>query len=211
LTDYDFSSFLGSPMSLAVCVAILLGAVLSYRALRKQWTRHRVTDATRSRESAALLFVSVAALLVVAAAHAYVDRQDRDTRMQAELAQKNALAGELRAKINAEIARVRALLADRTVRRIEQQQLSQARDELARFQSINDPRITQMLALIDTELEIRRLVALSLRETAADKLFGIYTRLSALVPDHAAYRESAERYAQAMKGEAAMAGAPKPN
>lgn len=194
MTDYDFSSFLGSPLSLAACGVILLAAALAFRLLHKQWNRHRVGDSTRSRESAALGFAAIAALLAVVFVHAYFDKQDRDIRMLAELEQKTTLASELRAKISAEVDRVRTMLADRTVRRIEQQQLTQAREELARFQSLNDPRITQMLALIDTELQIRALVAQALSETAADKLFAIYSQLAELVPDHPQYKENAERY-----------------
>ena len=61
-----------------------------------------------------------------------------------------------------------------------------------------------MLALIDSELEIRNLVAKTLSETAPDQLFAIYTRLSELVPEHVQYKESAERYAMAMKVESAV-------
>ena len=206
MTDYDFPSFLDSPLSLAVCAVILMAAALAFRLLNRQWNRHRVAGATRSRESAALGFAAIAALLSVVFVHAYFDKQDRDVRMLAELGQKTTLAAELRSQITAEVDRVRAMLADRTVRRIEQQQLTQAREELARFQSLNDPRITQMLVLIDTELQVRALVALS--ETAADKLFAIYRRLAELVPEHAPYKENAERYEAAMKSELpASAGA----
>jgi hypothetical protein len=213
LTDYDFSLFLRSPPSLAACGVILLAAALAFRLLHRQWNRHRVADSTRSRESAALGFVAIAALLAVVFVHSYFDKQERDIRMLAELEQKTTLASELRSKITAEVDRVRAMLADRTVRRIEQQQLTQAREELARFQSLNDPRITQMLALIDAELQIRGLVAQALSETAADKLFAIYSRLAELVPDHAQYKENAERYAAAMKSEAPVSAgvAPKTN
>lgn len=213
LTDYDFSSFLGSPLSLAACGVILLAAAMAFGLLNRQWNRHRVAGATRSRESAALGFAAITALLAVVFVHAYFDKQDRDIRMLAELEQKTTLASELRSKITAEVDRVRAMLADRTVRRIEQQQLTQAREELARFQSLNDPRISQMLVLIDTELQIRGLVAQALSETAADRLFAIYSRLAELVPDHAQYKESAERYEAAMKsGAPVSAGAvPKTN
>ncbi len=204
MTDYDFSSFLESPWSLMACGAILVAAILASRLLLRQWNRHRVSAGTRGMETTALGLATVTALLLVVFADAHFDKQDRDQRMMAELAQKNALASELRTKITAEVDRVRAMLADRTVRRIEQQQLTQARDELARFQSLNDPRITQMLALIDTELEIRDLVAKALSEAAPDRLFAIYTRLSELVPDHAQYKESAERYAAEMKVESAV-------
>ena len=207
LTDYDFSSFLDSPLSLVACGVILVAALLASRVLLRQWNRHRVSSGTRGMEASALAFATVTALLLVVFVHAHFDRQDRNLRMMSELEQKNTLASELRVKITAEVDRVRAMLADRTVRRIEQQQLTQARDELARFQSLNDPRITQMLALIDTELEIRALVANTLSETAPDKLFSIYTRLSELVPDHVQYSESADRYAAAMKVGSAVSGA----
>lgn len=208
MTDYDFLSFLGSPLSLALCGAILLAAALTLRMLLRQWHRHRVADATRSREAAILVVATLTALLLVAGVHAHLDKQDRTIRMLAELDQKNALATELRNRITAEVDRVRTLLADRTVRRIEQEQLTQAREELARFQSLKDPRITQMLALIDTELDIRALVAQALSETDPAKLFKIYSRLSELVPDHAQYRESAERYAAEMKSGTAAAKTP---
>jgi len=206
LTDYDFSSFLESPLSLAACGVILVAALLASRMLLRQWNRHRVSSGTRGVEAAALGLASVTAVLLVVFANAHFDKQDRDLHMLAELEQKNTLASELRIKITAEVDRVRAMLADRTVRRIEQQQLTQARDELARFQSLNDPRITQMLALIDSELEVRNLVAKTLSETAPDRLFAIYTRLTQLVPDHAQYKESADRYAVAMKFESAVSG-----
>jgi mannosyltransferase OCH1-like enzyme len=199
LADYDFLSFLGSPLSLALCGAVLLVAFFALWTLLRQWNRHRVADATRNREAATLVFATLTALLLIAGVHAHLDKQDRNIRMLAELEQKNALGAELRNRITAEVDRVRTLLADRTVRRIEQQQLTQAREELARFQSLHDPRITQMLALIDTELQIRALVAQALSETEPAKLFSIYTRLSELVPDHAQYRENAERYATEMK------------
>jgi mannosyltransferase OCH1-like enzyme len=199
LTDYDFLSFLGSPLSQALCGAVLLVAFFALWTLLRQWNRHRVADATRNREAATLVFATLTALLLIAGVHAHLDKQDRNIRMLAELEQKNALGAELRNRITAEVDRVRTLLADRTVRRIEQQQLTQAREELARFQSLHDPRITQMLALIDTELQIRALVAQALSETEPAKLFSIYTRLSELVPDHAQYRENAERYATEMK------------
>ena len=206
MTDYDFSSFLESPLSLAACGVILVAALLASRMLLRQWNRHRVSSGTRGVEAAALGLASVTAVLLVVFANAHFDKQDRDLHMLAELEQKNTLASELRIKITAEVDRVRAMLADRTVRRIEQQQLTQARDELARFQSLNDPRITQMLALIDSELEVRNLVAKTLSETAPDRLFAIYTRLTQLVPDHVQYKESADRYAVAMKFESAVSG-----
>ncbi len=210
MTDYDFTSFLESPLSLAACGVILVAALLASRMLLRQWNRHRVSSSTRGMEAIALGLATVTALLLVVFADAHFDKQDRDLRMVAELEQKNALASELRTRITAEVDRVRAMLADRTVRRIEQQQLTQARDELARFQSLNDPRITQMLALIDAELEIRNLVARTLSETAPDQLFAIYSRLSELVTDNAQYKESADRYAAAMKVESAVSGVAAP-
>lgn len=207
MIDYDFSSFLKSPLSLVACGVILVAALFTSRLLLRQWNRHRVLAGTRAMEASALGLAMLTALLLVVFADAHFDKQDRDLRMTSELEQKNALASELRAKITTELDRVRAMLADRTVRRIEQQQLTQARDELARFQSLNDPRITQMLALIDSELEIRNLVAKTLSETAPDQLFAIYTRLSELVPEHAQYKDSAERYAIAMKAESSASGA----
>ena len=210
MTDYDFSSFLRSPLSLIALVAIVVAAVMAWRLLYRQWGRHRVNDTTRSRETATLVFATLAALLAVVVVHAHLDKQDRDIRMLAELAQKEALAGDLQTRITAEVDRVRQLLADRTVRHIEQQQLTQARTELARFQSLKDPRITQMLVLIDTELEIRALVAQSLDETAPDALLRIYTRLTELVPDHLQYRENAERYSAEVKAAANGDGATAP-
>ncbi len=203
MTDYDFSSFLDSPISLVACGAILVAAWLASRMLIRQWRRHRVSAGIRGKEAIALGLATVTALLLVVMVHAHFDKQDRDLRVATELVQKDALASELRIKITGEIDRVRAMLADRTVRRIEQQQLTQAREELARFQSLNDPRITQMLALIDSELEIRNLVAKTLSETEPAQLFTIYSRLSELVPEHAQYKESAEHYAAAMKVESA--------
>jgi hypothetical protein len=204
LTDYDFSSFLASPLSLLACGVIFMAAVFAASRLSRQWNRHRVSPGTRAMEASALGFATVTALLLVVFVHAHFDRQERELRMATEIAQKDALAAELRLKITSEVDRVQAMLADRTVRRIEQQQLTQAREELARFQSLNDPRITQMLALIDSELEIRALVATALTETAPAKLFAIYSRLSTLMPDHAQYAESAQRYAAAMKTEPAV-------
>ena len=135
MTDYDFPSFLDSPLSLAVCAVILMAAALAFRLLNRQWNRHRVAGATRSRESAALGFAAIAALLSVVFVHAYFDKQDRDVRMLAELGQKTTLAAELRSQITAEVDRVRAMLADRTVRRIEQQQLTPYKENAERYEA----------------------------------------------------------------------------
>jgi len=87
------------------------------------------------------------------------------------------------------------MLAERTVRNIERNTLVQARSELARFSTLNDPRIVQMLALIDKELQIRVLVEQSLSETAPDKLAGIFARLAELAPENPQYRDQAAHYA----------------
>ena len=83
--------------------------------------------------------------------------QERDSRagMQRELAAGSAQSGALRAQIDAQLDAARNLLAERAVERITQEKLVEARAELARFVPFQDPRILQMIALIDQELAIR--------------------------------------------------------
>ena len=116
-------------------------------------------------------------------------------RLQAELRERDRIAKVLQTRIATEIDAVRAMLAERTIRNIERDTLTQARDELARFASLQDERITRMLALIDTELQIRALVEQGLSETAPDKLAKIYARLAELDPDNTEYRDKAGAYA----------------
>ena len=82
--------------------------------------------------------------------------------MQRELAERSAQAQALRTQIGSEIDAARKLLADRAVDKIAQEKLAEARAELARFIPFQDPRILQMVALIDQELAVRE----SLRQRA---------------------------------------------
>lgn len=159
MADYDFTSFLGTPWSLALCGTILVAAFLAYRLLLAQWDRHRVGDGARSREAAALGIATVTALLAVVAVHAYLDRAERNDRLRAELAQASTQATALRRQIDAQVDRIRTLLAERTVQHIEQERLAQAREELARFAPLKDARIDRMLVLVEAELATRALVA----------------------------------------------------
>ncbi len=193
----DLQEYLGAAPTLvlaayAIIVCIALAAVWR---LSVQWRRHRVSTAARLRETLALVLVAGVALAVVAYAQRHLQDQEDERRLQAELRERDRIAKVLQTRIATEIDAKRAMLAERTIRNIERDTLARARDELARFASLKDERITRMLALIDTELQIRTLVEQGLSETAPDKLAKIYARLAALDPDNAEYRDKANAYA----------------
>lgn len=191
-----------SPWIVVAYAAIAIAAMLALWRLARQWRRHQVSAAGRLRESLALVLITGVALALTAYASGHLQAQQDQLRLQAELRERDRIAKVLQTRIATEIDAVRTMLADRTVRNIERDTLLEARNELARFAELKDPRIIQMLALIDTELQIRTLVEQSLAETAPGTLAQIYTRLAELAPDNPEYRDQAARYA----AEAAKSG-----
>jgi hypothetical protein len=191
-----------APWIVAAYAVIVLVAMVTLWRLSRQWQRHQVSAAGRIREMLALALITGVALALTAYASRHVQEQQDAQRLQAELRERDRIAKVLQTRIATEIDAVRTMLADRTVRNIERDTLVQARNELARFAELKDPRIIQMLSLIDTELQIRTLVEQSLAETAPGTLAQIFARLAALAPDNAEYRDQAARYA----AEAATAG-----
>ncbi len=183
------------PLVLGAYAIIACIALAALWRLSAQWRRHRVSTAARMREALALVLVAGVALAVVAYAQRHLQDQEDERRLQAELRERDRIAKVLQTRIATEIDAVRAMLADRTIRNIERDTLTQARDELARFASLKDERIIRMLALIDTELQIRALVEQGLSETAPDKLAKIYARLAELDPDNTDYRDKASAFA----------------
>lgn len=182
------------PLVLAAYAIIACAALVGLWRLSVQWKRHRVSTAARMRESLALVLIAGVALALVAYTQRHLQDQQAERRLLAELQERDRIAQVLQTRIATEIDAVRTMLADRTVRNVERDTLTKARDELARFATLKDPRITRMLALIDTELQIRTLVDRGLSETAPDKLAQIYTRLTELAPDNQEYRDKAARY-----------------
>lgn len=190
-----------SPLIVAAYVIVALVAMLMLWRLSLQWQRHRVSTAARSGELLALVLVTVVGIALVAYAQDQFERQAQAQRLQAELAERDRVASVVRTRINQEIDTVRALLADRTVRHIERDTLADARTDLARFAQLKDPRIAQMLALIDHEIEVRSLVAHSLTERSPQALARLYTRLAELEPSNQEYRDKAAQFAaDAAKG-----------
>ena len=186
-----------SPQIMAAYAVIAIAAIAVLWRLSAQWQRHQVAVGDRMREFLALVLVTGAGLALVAFAQDHFQRQADAQRLQTELQERDRIAAVLRTRITNEVDAVRAMLADRTVRNIERDTLATALNDLARFASLKDPRITQMLALIDTELEIRTLVAQSLSEQTPDKLARIYTRLIELAPGNQEYRDKAAQLAAA--------------
>jgi hypothetical protein len=185
-----------APPWIVVAYAIItIVALATVWRLSVQWRRHRVSASARMREILAVVLITGVALALTAYAQRHLERQQEEQRLQAELRERDRIAKVLQTRIATEIDAVRAMLADRTVRNIERNTLIDARNELARFAALKDPRIVQMLALIDTELQIRELVAQSLSETAPPRLAQIYGRLAELVPDNQEYRDQAARFA----------------
>lgn len=183
------------PWIIATYAIIAIIAAATAWRLSIQWRRHRVAAAARSRELLALLLIAGVAFAMTAYTQRYLQQQQDEQRLQAELQERDRIAKLLQTRIATEIDAVRAMLAERTVRSIERNTLVQARDELARFSALKDPRIVQMLALIDTELQIRALVEQSLTETAPDKLSRIFSKLAELAPDNPQYRDQAAHHA----------------
>lgn len=184
---------------MAAYVVVGLVAVAVLWRLSVQWRQHEVAAGARAREFLALALVTGVGLGVVGFGQDYLQRQADIQRLHAELQERDRIATDLRTRINSEVDAIRAMLADRTVRNIERNTLANARTDLARFAAIKDPRIGQMLALIDTELEVRVLVAQSLHESDPPALARVYARLTALVPDNQEYRDKASQFATAAK------------
>lgn len=181
---------------------IALTAVIGLWQLSVRWRQHGVDTRARARALVALALVTAVALAVVGLGQDYFQRQADRQRLQVELQERERIAADVRIRIHHQIDAVRALLADRTVRNIESNTLTAARADLARFAALKDPRINQMLALIDTELEIRALVAHSLQATDPATLARVYARLSELVPDNQNYRKKANQFAASAAKEA---------
>lgn len=184
-----------SPLFLAAYAAVAIAAMVAFWRLSAQWRRHEIAAAGRVKELLALAVITGVALLLVAVTNSYFRDQAEQQRLTIELNERDRLAKELRTRIAGEIDTVSAMLADRTVRNIERDRLTNARGELARFAQLKDPRITQMLALIDKELEIRDLVKQTFTQDAPDKLHTLYARLAELAPDMSQYKEKAAHYA----------------
>lgn len=182
------------PLAMAAYTVIALAALAVLWRLTVQWQRHKVASPARVREFLALALVTGVGLGLVAFAQDHFQRQAVAQQLQAELEERDRIAAVMRARIDIEIDAVRAMLAERTVRNIERDTLGKARADLARFKALNDPRITQMLALIDKELEIRALIAQSL-DSEPQALARVYARLSELAPENQDYREKAARFA----------------
>ncbi|MEO7937573.1 MAG: hypothetical protein ABIR55_03035 [Burkholderiaceae bacterium] len=183
------------PLVIAAYTLIVVAAMAVAWRLAGQWRSHRVAMGGRVREFLALALATGVGIAVVAFAHAHFQRQADLERLQAELNERARIAVELRSRINSEVDVVRAMLAERTVANIERNTLTAARADLARFAGLKDARISQMVVLIDTELELRALVAQSLHESDPRTLASVYARLHALVPDNQEYRAKAERFA----------------
>lgn len=180
---------------LAGYVIIAIASLVALWRLARQWHTHDVAARQRWREALLLGLAVLVAVALVALAQEQSQRQARAQRLQAELQERDRIAALLRTRIGKELDSVRAMLAERTVRHIEADTLADARRELARFAELRDPRITQMLALIDTELEIRALVAQSLVESAPQALARIYARLAELEPSNPQYHDKAAQFA----------------
>lgn len=185
-----------APPWIVAAYAIIAGIALATLWRRSvQWRRSRASTAARIGEMLALVLITGVALAMTAYAQFHVQRQQHAQRLLAEMRERDRIAKVLQTRIATEIDAVRALLAERTVRNIERNTLVDARNELARFAALKDPRIAQMLTLIDTELQIRTLVEQSLRESSPERLAQIYARLADLAPDNPDYREQAARHA----------------
>ena len=194
MKDLTLPIFGMSPTSLSIVAAICVASLLAYQILRKQWNRAGSTRSARNAELAALAISSLCALLLVVYGDQYVRQRDVEEELQADMRRSTELAIQIRQKISAHLDAARTLLADRAQRKIADHQLAEARTELARFAAFNDPRIAQMIALIDKELAIRQLVEQSLSQTEPAQLALTYSRLAQLAPDDAHYRADAQRY-----------------
>ena len=182
-----------SPWILGLYAGICVVSFLVYRMLRRQWSRPGMTNAIRIKETAALAIVTITAFALVSFGNTLQHERAAETDALARLQDKALLATQLRVRIEKELDVARGLLADSTVNKIANEQLLEARADLARFAGFQDAKINKMIALIDRELEIRELVTRSLAETVPDKLLPIYVRLTQLVPENTDYKEKAEQ------------------
>ena len=197
-----------SPFNLAGCLAIGVGAWIAYALLRDRWKQRSLEESIHTKELAALALAVFAALLFVFALSLYIGQREAEAAMRVEVRERTALAGQVGKQIASELEFVRELLVSRTQSKIAEGKLAEARTELARFLPLQDPQVVKIVALIDKELEIRKLLEQSLLETAPEKLSPIFSRLTELAPDRADYREQAARYAAQAKPSAPARTAP---
>ena len=146
---------LTSPASLVAGIAIGVVSLLAYLSLRARWVVAGDTTSTRARDIAVLVLTTSMALLAVLVGGVVLEERDARARVQQELAERTAQSELLRARIGAQVDAARSMLADRAADRVSRQELTQARAELLRFAAFQDPRIVQMITLIDQELAIR--------------------------------------------------------
>ena len=146
---------LASPIGLFASLAVGLVSVLAWLGLRRRWARPGYARSARALEASVLLVTVAAVFLMVLIVGAMLQERDFRAAMQRDLAARSTQSTALRAQIDAEIDAARRLLADRAVEKISQEKLAEARAELVRFVPFQDPRILQMIALIDQELAIR--------------------------------------------------------
>ncbi len=151
-----------SPVGQVATLAVCLAFVLAWLVMRGRWNDPRYRPAARNQERVVLVVTAVAALLVALGVGALLQQRDARSTMQRELTDRSVQSKALRAQIGAEIDAARRLLADRAVDKIAQEKLAEARAELVRFVPFQDPRILQMIVLIDQELAVRE----SLRQRA---------------------------------------------
>ena len=146
---------LASPVGQLAGLAVGLLSALAWLGLRRRWMRPGYARSARAIEASVLLVTVGAMFLIVLIAGAMLQERDSRAGMRLELAARSAQSTVLRAQIDAEIDAARRLLADRAIEKITQEKLAEARAELVRFVPFQDPRILQMIALIDRELAIR--------------------------------------------------------
>lgn len=136
-------------------IAIGCVSLLAYLFLRARWVAAHDTTTARGRDIAVLLLTTSLALLAVVVGGVLLEQSKARAGMERELADRSAQSEQLRARIGAQIEIARSMLADRAADRVSRQELAQARAELLRFAAFQDPRIVQMITLIDQELAVR--------------------------------------------------------
>ena len=124
---------------------------------------------TRHKAVVLLVLAAIAILALVGIGIHYFEARAAEARLHAELQQRSATAAQMRSMISGELDTARAILVERTLQKVAEGKLAEARVELAPFASLQDPRIVQIMVLIDKELAIQKSLEQGRPQTAPAK------------------------------------------
>lgn len=179
--------------SLLAVGAFLVGLFRVVSLRRRHWRDPAFARSTRNIEIGVLVVAGLMGLSVlnsgakalesrIAAAEAAVVAKER---AQAAEVTRQRLAKELQAQ--------RGTLVDDIQRKVAAGKMAEARSDLQRYAVLGDPQVTQMIGLLDKEIEISGLLAKVATDIPPLQKARVYERLVVLAPGVVEYQVQAKR------------------